>query len=299
VDNFTGQWLGLRNINATTPEKRLHPNFDEALQEAMVDETKLFFAELLKHDFSVRNFVHSDFTMLNSRLAELYHIPGVHGWEFRKVDLPPDSHRGGVICQAAILKITANGTVSSPVIRGSWMLKNILGQPTKNPPPNVPALEPDVRGATTIREQVARHRANASCAVCHDRMDPLGLALENFDVIGQWRTNYRVAQISSDNKKGELRVSGYKPGAAVDASGELPGGSKFSNVDDLKALLLREPANVARCVAEKLLTYATGAPPTFADRIALTALVKQTAANDFGLRSILHAVVQSESFRNK
>lgn len=299
VESFTGQWLGLRNINATTPEKRQHPNFDEALQDAMVMETRLFFAELLRHDLSVSNFVHSDFTMLNSRLAELYHVPGVSGWEFRKVSLPAGSHRGGVLCQAAILKVTANGTTTSPVIRGSWMLQNILGKPAKMPPPGVPALEPDVRGASTIRDQVAKHRADPACAVCHDRIDPLGLALENFDVIGEWRSNYRIAQMSSNNKQGEPRFSGYKPGAVVDATGTLPGGEKFANIDELKRLLLANRDQVARCVAEKLLAYATGAGISFADKVALEDVVRQTGAKDHGLRTLLHAVVASEPFRSK
>ncbi len=299
VENFSGQWLGLRNIEATTPDKKLHPDFDEALQTAMVQETRLFFTELLEHDLSVRNFVQSDFTILNARLAELYRIPGVSGWQFRKVALPAESHRGGVLCQASILKITANGTTTSPVIRGNWVLKNILGKPMKPPPPNVPALEPDIRGATTIREQVTKHRANETCATCHDKMDPLGLALENFDIIGQWRTNYRVPQMSSNNKQNELRVASYKPGAAVDATGTLASGQTFKDIDELKKLLLADKDQVARCIAEKLLTYSTGAGITFADKIVIENILKQTAAKDHGLRTLVHAVVESYSFGNK
>jgi hypothetical protein len=299
IDNFTGQWLGLRNIDATTPDKKLHPNFDEALQVAMVRETQLFFTELLRRDLSVRNFIHSDFAMVNTRLAELYRLPGVEGWEFRKVPLPPDSHRGGLLGQAAILKVTANGTTTSPVIRGSWVMKNILGTPVKPPPPDVPALEPDIRGATTIREQVAKHRANESCASCHDRMDPLGLALENYDVIGGWRTHYRVPQWNSNNKQNELRISGYKPGAPVDATGALADGRVFKDLDQLKQLLLADSDQVARCVAEKLLTYATGAGVTFADKILIEEIVKATAAQDHGLRTLLNAIVSSPAFLNK
>lgn len=296
VENFTGQWLGLRNIAATTPDKKLNPGFDEALQDAMVQETQRFFSELLRGDLSVRNFVDSDFAMLNARIAELYGIKDVAGWDFRKVPLPPGTHRGGVLGQAAILKITANGTSTSPVIRGNWILKNILGQPVKPPPPNVPALEPDIRGATTIREQVANHRKNEQCAICHDRMDPLGLALENFDVIGQWRTNYRVAEFES--RDGQTKVRGYKPGAAVDATGTVAG-RNFADVDELKRLLLEKPDQIARCVAGKLLTYATGAGLSFSDKMAVEEIVKEAAAKDHGLRTLVHAVVASEPFHTK
>jgi hypothetical protein len=295
ITNFTGQWLGLRKIDATTPDKRFYPEFDDGLKLAMVKETQLFFRELLDHDLSVRNFVHSDFSLLNSRLAELYRIPGVQGQQFRKTTLPADAHRGGLLGQAAILKITANGTTTSPVIRGNWVLGNLLGRPTPPPPADVPAIEPDIRGATTIREQVAKHRAQESCAVCHDRIDPLGLALENFDVIGQWRTQYRVARLST-SKDGEVRATGFQPGPAVDASAALAG-EAFTDVDALKKLLLAQPRLIARCLAEKLLIYATGAPVTFADRVMLDDLVKTTPTD--GLRTILHAVVQSPSFLNK
>jgi hypothetical protein len=295
VTNFTGQWLGLRKIDATTPDKRFYPEFDDGLKFAMVKETQLFFRELLEHDLSVQNFVHSDFSMLNSRLAELYHVPGVEGQQLRKVTLPPDAHRGGLLGQAAILKITANGTTTSPVIRGNWVLGNLLGRPSPPPPADVPAIEPDIRGATTIREQVAKHRAQESCAVCHDRIDPLGLALENFDVIGQWRTQYRIARLST-SKDGEVRTTGFQQGPPVDASATLAG-EEFTNVDELKKLLLEKPRLVAHCVAEKLLVYGTGAPVTFADKVLLDDLVK-TSPTD-GLRTLIHAVVQSPSFLNK
>jgi hypothetical protein len=178
------------------------------------------------------------------------------------------------------------------------MLKNILGKAVRPQPANVPAIEPDIRGATTMREQVAKHRAIESCAACHDRMDPLGLALENFDVVGQWRTNYRVPQMNTNNT-GAVRVVGFKKGLPVDASGELPGGRAFANIDELKAHLLADPDQVARCVAEKLLIYATGAPATFTDKLAIDALVKQTAAKEHGLRTLVHAVVLSPSFLHK
>jgi hypothetical protein len=300
TENFTGQWLGLRNIEFTTPDKKLYPEHDDPLQDAMLRETRLFFDELLKQDLSVANFVDSDFTMLNERLARHYGIGGVVGQQFRRVALKPEDHRGGVLTQAAILKITANGTNTSPVIRGNWVLKNIIGRPVKPPPPNVPAIEPDIRGAKTIREQIAKHRELESCAVCHDRMDPLGLALENYDVIGGWRTNYRsVGQGQSVKTEVDGRRVQYKIGPAVDPSGVLPDGRAFPDLDALKKLLLQDKPQIARCVAEKLLTYATGAGITFADRPAVEAIVQQAAKKDYGLRTLVHAVVESPAFLAK
>lgn len=300
VDNFTGQWLGLRNIEFTTPDKKLYPEHDDALQDAMLKETKKFFEEMLKQNLSTSNIVDSDFSILNERLAEHYGIPGVDGQEFRKVKLPVDCHRGGVLTQAAILKITANGTTTSPVIRGNWVLKNIIGKPVSPPPPNIPAVEPDIRGTKTIREQISKHRELESCAGCHDRMDPLGLALENYDVVGGWRENYRSI---GEGQFIKLEVDGrrvqYKIGKPVDASGVLLDGTAFANMDALKKVLLADKKQIARCVTEKLLTYATGAGVEFADRPAIDALLKKASEKDYGLRTLIHEVVQSPVFLSK
>ncbi len=192
VNNFTGQWLDLRDIEATTPDAKLYPEFDPLLQESMLNETKYFFRHLLHEDLSVLNIVDSDFTFLNERLARHYGITGVTGHEdFRKVLLPQDSLRGGVMTQASVLKVTANGTTTSPVIRGVWVMDNILGRPLPPPPSGVPAVEPDIRGATTIRAQLQKHREVDSCAICHKRIDPPGFALEQFDAIGGERQWYR------------------------------------------------------------------------------------------------------------
>ncbi|MEY4483761.1 MAG: hypothetical protein RL693_1213, partial [Verrucomicrobiota bacterium] len=300
VDNFTGQWLGLRHIEFTTPDKKLYPEHDDALQDAMLKETKMFFEELLKNDLSVSNVIDSNFSILNERLAEHYGIPGVDGQEFRKVKLPPECHRGGVLTQAAILKITANGTSTSPVVRGNWVLKNIIGKPVSPPPPNIPAVEPDIRGTKTIREQIAKHRELESCAGCHDRMDPLGLALENYDVIGGWRENYRSV---GEGQQVKLEVDGrrvqYKTGKPVDASGVLPDGTAFANMDMLKKALLADKKQIARCVTEKLLTYATGAGTEFADRPVIESILKKSSEKDYGLRTLIHEVVQSPVFLSK
>jgi hypothetical protein len=301
--DFVGQWLGLRDIEATTPDRKLYPEFDELLQVSMVRETELFFEELLTHDLSVRNIIDSDFAMLNERLARHYGIEGVTGQEFRRVALPPSSGRGGILTQASVLKVTANGTNTSPVIRGVWLLKNILGEPPQPPPPNVPAVEPDIRGATTIRAQLAQHRTIASCASCHARIDPLGFALEGYDVIGGQRSFYRA--LGEGLPRVERQVFGregnvqYRRGPGVDAGDVLPDGRRFRDIGEFKQILLADQDRVMACVGEKLLVYATGAPVDPADRAAVTAIVDRAHARGDGLRSLVHEVVQSDLFRSK
>ena len=193
VKNFAGQWLDLRSIDATSPDSTLYPEFDEMLKYAMVGETEAFFAELLHKDLPVTNFIQSDFLMLNRRIAEHYGIglDVAKSEQFVRVSLPADSVRGGVLTQASILKVTANGTVSSPVLRGGWVMKRLLGQPPPPPPPGIPGVEPDTRGASTIREILAKHSNAENCTGCHAKIDPPGFALESFDVIGGWRDRYR------------------------------------------------------------------------------------------------------------
>lgn len=306
TENFTGQWLSLRDINATTPDRALYPEFDELLQWASLRETHLFFDELLKKNLSVRNIVDSDFAMLNGRLAEHYGIPDVYGVEFRKVELRPEYHRGGVLTQASILKVTANGSNTSPVLRGVWVLDRILGQPVPPPPPNVPAVEPDIRGATTIREQLAKHRATENCKSCHSRIDPPGFALENYDVIGGWRDRYRVVAEPKDRVKNRvgplakyLAAWQYGLGPSIEAGDTLPDGRAFSDIDELKKLLLANPEQIARCVTEKLVTYSTGQPVGFSDRRAVNRILAEAKASDYGLRSLVHAVAVSDLFQKK
>jgi hypothetical protein len=268
------------------------------LKAAMVQETHLFFNELLKHDLSLTNFVASDFTMLNERLAKHYGIPGVEGHAFRKVSLPPDSHRGGVMTMASVLKVTANGTVTSPVVRGAWVLDRIMGTPPKPPPGGVAAIEPDIRGATTIREQLAKHRQIESCASCHTYIDPPGFALESFDVIGGWRDYYR----SVGNGK-PVTIDGrrmpFAEGKPVDPADVLSGGRRFQNIDELKQLLLEDKDQLARGLTAKLLTYATGRAPDAADQPEIDAIVDEIRDENCGFRSLVHEIVQSELFRRK
>jgi Protein of unknown function (DUF1592)/Protein of unknown function (DUF1588)/Protein of unknown function (DUF1587)/Protein of unknown function (DUF1585)/Protein of unknown function (DUF1595)/Planctomycete cytochrome C len=299
TENFVGQWLGLREIDFTEPSNRLYPEFDHLLKVSMIREAELFFDEVLKHDLSVAEFTASDFSVLNGPLAKHYGIPGVDGWEFQKVKLPAESHRGGVLTMAAVLKVTANGTTTSPVVRGNWVLDRLLGTPAPPPPNDVPAIDPDIRGATTIREQLAKHRADTACSGCHAKIDPPGFALESFDVIGGWRDNYRVTGGNGKAVVIEGRRMNYYQGKAVDPSGVLEDGRPFKNVDEFKQLLLADKDQLARALAAKLTTYATGAAPASVDRAALDAMVAKVRDKHYGLRSLIHEVVQSDLFRNK
>jgi Protein of unknown function (DUF1592)/Protein of unknown function (DUF1588)/Protein of unknown function (DUF1587)/Protein of unknown function (DUF1585)/Protein of unknown function (DUF1595) len=306
VENFVGQWLELRQIDFTQPDKKLYPEFDDILRASMIGETEGFFAELLRDDGKLNNFVHSDFLMLNRRLAEHYRIEGVTGEEVRRVPLPPGCHRGGVLTQASVLKVTANGTTSSPVLRGAWVMKRLLGEPLPPPPADVPAFEPDTRGASTIRAQLDKHRALASCASCHTRMDPPGFALENFDVIGGWRERYRAERGSNvergDIPKGKFKgrdIWEYRLGLAVDASGKLADGREFKDIDEFKQLLMKREEQVARNLTRNLIVYATGAGVQFADREVVEKILDRLKSEGGGLRSLVHEIVQSRTFQYK
>ncbi len=301
TENFAGQWLDLRNIEATTPDKRLYPEFDEVLQNSMIGETEAFFTEMLVRNESTANFIHSDWLMLNRPIAEHYGIEGVKGESFQRVKLPANSQRGGLLTQAAILKVTANGTVTSPVIRGSWVMKRLLGKPPLPPPADAGTIEPDTRGATTIREQLAKHRNSETCASCHRSIDPPGFALESFDVIGGWRDRYRSQEKgdSPNRKLNGRNIWEYKLGLPVDASGELSDGRKFQDIAQFKKLLLGESDQVLKNVTEKLLIYSTGAGIRFADRTEVARLTASVKAKSSGLRTLVHEVVESPLFLNK
>ncbi len=303
VDAFLDYWLDLRQLNSTSPDATLYPDYqlDDLLLESSVDETRAFFTELLRADAGVRNFVASDFAMLNERLATLYDLPNVPGSAIRRVALPPDSVRGGLLTQAAILKITANGTTTSPVLRGVWIMERILGRRPPPPPPNLPAVEPDTRGATTIREQLAKHRTQEACSTCHAKIDPPGLALENFDVMGAWRTRYRslgdgepVPGIGHNSQRFTFKLA-----QPVDASGETADGRTFRDIRELKQLLLTDEEQLARNFVTQLAIYATGAPPRFSDRPAIEALLAHSRASGFGVRTLIHELIQSDLFRHK
>lgn len=303
VENFTGQWLRLRDLDFTVPDPLLYPEYNQLLRQSMLQETHAFFREILDHDLSVQNFVDSEFAMLNQPLAEFYGIDGVKGLAIRRIPLPPDSVRGGVLTQASVLKVSADGTRTSPVLRGVWILKHFYGTPPQPPPPTVAAIEPDIRGATTIREQLARHRAQASCNRCHRTIDPPGFALESFDVVGAHRTWYRTRGAGGKYVKRPLHPFAentnvrYRRGPEVDPSGRMTDGTTFADIREYKKLLLKDESAMPRALTRLMLNYSLGRQLGFSDRAEVERIVTKISDSRFGLRSLLHAVVQSELFR--
>ena len=303
VEAFLDYWLDLRTMQDTTPSIALYNDYylDDALTDAALDETRLFFAELLRSDLPTRHLVASDFTFLNERLAEHYRLRDVKGVAMRREPLAPDSVRGGLLTQASVLKVTANGTTTSPVLRGVWINERILGHVTPPPPP-VGTVEPDIRGAVTIRQQLEKHREDASCASCHAQIDPPGFALENFDVLGGWRDRYRGVAAGKQPVIGFGRNGApfeFHAALPVDAAGELPGGRSFRDVRDFKRLLLEDEAQIARNLAQQLTTYATGAPVRFSDRAAIEQILQRAQPGGYGVRAIVQEIVQSELFLSK
>ncbi len=302
IADFTDQWLDLRKIDATQPDTRIYPEAREHLKHSMIAETRAYLRELITKDLSVTHLVKSDFAMLNQSLADHYGIAGVTGCDLRRVPLPPDSPRGAFLTQAAVLKVTANGTTTSPVVRGAWINERILGNPIPPPPAGVPALDPDTRGAKTIREQLEKHRSDQRCAGCHAKIDPPGFALESFDVIDGYRDRYR-SLTTGDMKATFHFASGFNPKVLlhqpVDASGQLPSGEPFKTLADFQALVARNPNILAANMTRQLLMYATGSEPRYSDRREITRILAQTKATNHGLRSLIDAIVQSELLLTK
>lgn len=297
--NFVSQWLGLHAIDDTQPDAMLYPEYDDLLKVSMVKEVNLFFDHLLDNDLSIDHFIDSDFTYLNGRLAKHYNIESVpDGVDFHRIELPPDSARGGLLTMGAVLKVTANGTTTSPIIRGNWVLNRILGSPPPKPPENIEAVEPDIRGATTIRKQLAKHRDLPQCASCHTIIDPHGFALENFDVIGGWRDNYRSIGVGETAVVNGRKMR-YLNGPPVESADQFIDGRQFQSIREYKQLLLENREDLAKAFAGKLLSYATGANATLADRESLDLVIHSTKEKNFGLRSMIQAVVDTPAFRMK
>jgi Protein of unknown function (DUF1588)/Protein of unknown function (DUF1585)/Protein of unknown function (DUF1592) len=309
-------------MEATSPDADLYPDYylDDLLTESATRETRAFLSELVHADLPARNVVQSDFAFLNERLALHYGLPKVEGVALRKVPLPKDSVRGGLMTQASVLKITANGTTTSPVLRGVWIMERILGMPPPPPPASVPAIEPDTRGAKTIREQLDKHRTQETCSACHAKIDPAGFALEQFDILGGARDQYRAVgdgdkvAVAKGNNKGGAAADTTKPppgfgkngqpfafhlAQPVDPSGVLWDGRKFSDIRELKKQLLVDERGIARNVARQLVTYATGAAVRFGDRDRVEQILDQAAKSQYGVRTIIHALVQSTLFQDK
>lgn len=301
IDDFTNQWLGLDDIYSTTPDKRLYPEYEEDsfLVESMVRETRIFVREMIRSDLPIVNVVNSDFTFLNESLARHYKIEGVTGGNLQKVALPQNSPRGGILTQASILKVSADGFTTSPVKRGMWVMERILGDTPPAPPPDAGGIEPDTRGATTVREQLEKHSRNESCASCHKGIDPPGFALESFDVMGGYRTRYRSLE---NGDKGILRrgLLQYKiiEGQPVDPSGELLGAS-FADINDFKRLLEKEDRKIARNILNRLLVHATGAVATYSDRQVIEQILDANEATGYGLRSLILSILETPMFLRK
>ena len=299
IDEFLDQWLDLELIDATTPDKYLYPEYDDVLRRAVLAETRLLFRHLIDEDLSIANLIDSDFTFLNRKLAEHYGIPNVEGEEMRKVMLPADSVRGGILTHASIAKVTANGTVTTPVKRGSFVLTNLLGLPPNSPPPGVGSIEPDTRGATTIRETLKKHQSVESCGVCHRRIDPPGFALECFDPVGTFRTRYRISKGVKRTADAGLRFlhKDYDPGGRVDCSGQTGDGFTFTDIRDFKQHLMKSKQQLARNLVSLLITFATGAEIQFADRQEVEAILDRNETENYPLRRLIHEVVSSRMFQ--
>ncbi|TSA31030.1 MAG: DUF1592 domain-containing protein [Opitutales bacterium] len=296
--DFARQWLELGRLDETNPDPLLYPEYRFLLGQGVANETPSFVRELITKDLPARSLVKPGFAMLTQRLAEHYGIAGVTGVEVRKVALPAESLRGGLLGQASIHKLTANGTTTSPVKRGVWVSDRLLDAPAPPPPPGVSAVDPDTRGTTTIREQLNKHRSDPSCAACHAKIDAPGFALEAFDPIGGLRTRYRSnGQGDLPPEKGHIdwKVE-YKLGPKVDASGALRDGRAFRDTATFVELLASDDEKLARAFVAHLARYATGTEISYADRAEIRRIVAQTKANGYGLRSLIHELAQSALF---
>lgn len=292
VHDFTGQWLRVKEVGKMRADPNLYPEYDDELELAIAAETRGFIAELFKDDLPVHHLIDSDWTILNERLAKHYGIPGVKGPEFRKVRLDKtQTVRGGLLTQASMHAVTSDGSNTSPIHRGIWVLENLLGTPPPPPPPDVPAIEPDIRGATSILDQLEKHRNTPACASCHSRIDPLGIALENFDVIGGWRENYRGLE-TAPGKRAQIIE-----GVPVSPAAQLHGAGAFSSFAEFRTLMMKRRETVATNVAQKLATFALGRELDFSDRDEINAIVQDVNQKEGGFRSMVQALIQSPLFR--
>jgi hypothetical protein len=280
VENFGGQWLQVRKLESVKPDRKRFPEFDEYLRLSMRRETEMFFESIVRENRSILDFIDANYTYLNERLARFYNVPNVHGSEFRKVLFATDAHRGGLLGQASVLTISSYANRTSPVLRGKWVLENLVGAAPPPPPPDVPNLDEAKIGlSSSMREQLEQHRKNAVCASCHTRMDPLGFGLENFDAIGAWRTK-----------------DGLFP---INASGTLPDGKSFDGPQGLESILKAQPDAFAECLTRKLLIYALGRGLEPADDSTVKKIVKNVAADNYRFSSLILEIVKSEPFQKR
>ncbi len=278
VENFSGQWLYLRNLESFVPDARAYPNFDDNLRQAFKRETEEFVGSVIRERLPVQTLIDANFTFLNERLAKHYDIPGIFGSQFRKIQLPTDSQRGGLLRHGSILSVSSYANRTSPVLRGKWVLENLLGTPPPPPPENVPDLdEAQISQNLSVRERLRIHRESESCASCHRLIDPIGFAMQHFDAIGRWR-----------DLEGEL---------VIDSTGGLPDGSELSGIDDLEDHLSQRPDLLAYCIAEKLVTYALGRGVEPSDARYIREIVSRAAEQNYKFSAIIESLVLSPIFQ--
>lgn len=287
VENFAGQWLHVRDFGSIMPAENLYKEYDAALEQASKKEAYAFFAEILHQDLPITNFLDSEFVMINERLAQHYGIEGVVGDDLRRVSLRPEHHRGGVFGMAGLMTLLADGTRTLPVRRAAWIAENLFNDPPPPPPPNAGEVQPNTEGEKlTVRERLERHRDEPTCASCHAVLDPYGLALENYDAIGKWRTQ----------QNGE----GFRKNAPeLVIEGTLPTGQQFTSLQEFKIALLEEKDAFARAFSERMLTYALGRPVGYSDREMIQSFVQTLQANDYRIQSLIQAIVNSDAFQSK
>jgi hypothetical protein len=278
IENFIGQWLYLRNLDSVIPDNRLFPDFDDNLRQALREETELFVESIIREDRSVLDLIHADYTYLNERLAKHYGIPHVYGSRFRRVPVDEASRRGGLLSHGSILTVTSYANRTSPVLRGKWILENVLGSPPPPPPPDVPELKDNtVSSSLTVRERLEQHRANETCARCHNLIDPVGFALENFDAVGRWR--------ETDNDE------------PISATGNLADGTEFVGVSGLEQAVLARPELFVQTLAEKLMTFALGRGLEHYDAPAIRRIVRDAKKEDYRFSNIIVGIIQSVPFQ--
>lgn len=287
TSSFPAQWLHLRKVGRFPPDKKIYPNYDDHLERSMVGETQAFFGEVLQEGLSLREFIDSDWSMVNPRLAKFYKMPGVSKDEFQRVSLTPETHRGGLLTHASVLSLTSDGTRHRPVHRGAWLSETIFGKTPPPPPANVDPIEPNPVDApkATLRMKLMAHTHDASCASCHRKIDPLGLAFDHYNAIGEWRTHEKVEGTGAD--------------PPVDASGQLPDGRKFANAEEFKQLLLDDLDAFNETFVEKLAIYGLRRTVTFEDRDELKVIAEASREKDYRLRDIVEAFVLSDLFQKR
>ncbi len=288
VENFAGQWLHVRDFGSVQPAENLYSDYDPLLESSGKEEVYAFFQEILKRNLPVTNFLDSEFVVINERLARHYGIKGVKGDEFRPVTLKPEHHRGGVFGMAGLMTLLSDGTRTLPVRRAAFVVENLFNDPPPPPPPNAGEVQPNTAGERlTVRQRLERHRDEPTCASCHATLDPFGIALENYDAIGKWRTHQ-----NGENFRG-------KNVPELDVRGELPSGRSFATLEEFKAALLSEKDQFARALSERMLTYALGRPVGYSDRGTIQDFVNDLKASDYQIQTLIHAIVASEAFHTK